>query len=60
MRIVQNTSEEYRDVIVDYLCNGLAKYNDNSTDKVLFLGYNTSHNLQLKNAYALPIPSDSI
>jgi spore maturation protein CgeB len=52
MRIIQNTSEEYRDVIVDYLCSGLAKYNDNSTDKVLFLGYNTSHNLQLKNTYA--------
>jgi len=51
MKIIENLSEEYSDVIVNYLCSGLAKYNDDSTDEVLFLGYNTSHNAQLKNMY---------
>lgn len=52
MKIAINISGEYNDVIIHYLIEDLIKYDDNSNEEVLFLGYNTSRDEKLKNKYS--------
>lgn len=50
MKIVVNNIDEYNDVMGNYY--NLSKYDDNSSDEILFQGYNTSRNDALKKLYS--------
>ena len=50
MKIIVDNSGEYNDVVSSYY--NLMKHNDDSGSEVLFQGYNTSCNMELKNKYS--------
>lgn len=50
MKVVIDTSGDYPDVVSSHY--DLMKYNDDSSDIVLFQGYNSSRNNKLKSLYA--------
>lgn len=50
MKVIVDNSGEYKDVMGDYY--NLCKYDDNSSDSVLFQGYNNARNKKIKQEYA--------
>ena len=49
MKIIVDNSGEYKDVMGDYY--NLSKYDDSSTESVLFQGYNNARNKERKNKF---------